>query len=1678
MNSIEQLNIKQCLFKNFLSCAFTKTNKTAIVFRNTEISYHDLLIKINCIACFLKKNGVVEGSSVAIYLHRTDLMIAAIFAIHACNAIYIPLDKKYPKEHCIRILKSGSASVVISDETINFFESVPILNLKEVAFDFTDDMSLEKLWNFKTDPNQIAYKICTSGSTGIPKCIPLTHRNALSMIQWAHQCFSDAELEQVLFSTSICFDLSIFEIFVPLLKGKSISICDDFFDFVDNAQLFSNVTLINTVPTAIHYALEKNILGSMRSLKTINLAGEALKQSIVDKIYTQTSVEKIYNLYGPSETTTYSTFYLAKANEKQMNVPIGVGIFGTEILLLDENLSPVPPRVVGEIYISGPGLSSGYLNDQEKNKESFLEYCDPITGTQRKIYKTGDFGRKRLNGIIEYVGRKDDLVKIRGYRIELQHIDSIAQSFPGVKYSASISKKRNAEDFNEEIVQYLEIEKENTFSHELYSEFMKANLPLYMHPSVYTFVDEMPLNLNGKINKNHLKSLQFPTEELFYFTHDPLVHSVILDDLSKRNFDPLHIEIQNIWNTLLHRPINFNSHFFSSGGNSLHAASCAAELVKKFKIQVSVSDIFKYPRFKDFCEHIKSRLQNDKFACVFSDLIDDYNEKNINHNLIPVTNLQKSLYYLQNVEIRKEISNMPIIMKIMGDLCYEKLDRAFNAVVKKHPILNAVFVIESGTIYQKECDAFEQTLNVIDISFFKNEIKENKLNAILKSEILTGFNLQTGPLLRAILIKTSQKEHVLLMNIHHIVMDAISLEIIKKDLFDFYTNSHIQSNQFSFFDYAKIQNNLVDSNIIEKDFNFWTQELNELPASSVYQLSTKRPAKFSYEGSCTKKTLSSDIIKQIEEFCLANGITENTLLNFTFHALMSYVSGQKYFVTGALFGTRNFRETQNMVGFFVNALPLRFSVQNDRSVLENLSLFSSKISDVMEHSHITLDDIIEKISYKKEPSLTPIFQNLFTYIEQNDHLSIDNLTIETFEFERFIAKYDTTWSFIKSPGNLDLFIEYYKDLYRENDIEFLITKFNLLLDQILKNPGSLFKEISFCDETDSEFYRQLDLVSFAYDKQNSIDELFCQNALSNPHKPALICNTEIMTYEDLNIHSDKIAAYLKMMGVTPGQCVAISLPRGFDYISAALGVLKVGAYYLPLSQKLPDNRRNQLIQWARVNVVIDFSTFEIINALHVQDNFLQKNSLSTDIAYLMFTSGSTGEPKGVRITHNNVVQTLKQSNYLNIQPDDVLIHLSDVAFDASCYEIWGALINGASLVLPAGDLFEISTVSNMIKEYHVSKLFLTTQLFNVFVDVCLDSLYGIKDIYFGGEKASLSHIKKFFNSKKDSVSRLYNIYGPTEVTIFSLFHEIQQTDLNDHFLPIGRSIYGTKSYVLNADKKLCPRGVLGELYLGGSRLAVDYFELPNETNSSFVHMDIFEESTRLYKTGDIVFLNNQGNIVYVKRQDDQTKISGFRIECAEIDSCISTFSDQFTKIKTVVAFLNTDKAALVSFVNSELPFVQSDLLSHCRTFLPQYMVPKFIVTDFKIELNKNGKTDSHVLIAYAERMLLERNIEKSIFAENTEKIQKQIDQPSSICTHIIEEVWNNVLETKSCASDENFFDLGGNSLKVIVFVDELQKKLNPFNLKFIPGILDVFEYPTLDQIKEEFSKNNQYALNR
>ena len=1541
----------KCIHELFEEQAAKTPDKTAVIATDKTLTYKDLNEEANKIAHSLMKRGVSKGDIVGLMLPRKSYLLSALLGILKTGAAYLPIDSELPAERIEYMCKDTNAAFVISDK--NIYSLLETDNMTNPNIEITND--------------SVCYCIYTSGSTGQPKGVLAMHRNVVNYISKnehniAGKIITDG-FEAIVSISTCSFDIFVTETLLPLVNGLRTVLADE--EQCRNQYALNKLLskekgeFLQTTPTKFKaLTADPTQRGFLKNIKAILLGGEAMEKTYLEELKRITNA-KIYNIYGATEVPIWSTFADTKTFVDE--ITIGKPIANTQVYILDKYLKPVPIGVMGELCIAGDSVSAGYLNRPEQTAEKFID--NPFG--KGKLYKTGDNAYWREDGNIVYVGRSDFQVKIRGLRIELGEIESVLQAVKGVDRAVVVVRK----DKSDRQLICAFYTGEEIASKALREEIGKS-LPKYMIPHIFTHLKKMPMTASGKANRNalpeiDLENINTETEYVAPSTEREIILSGCICD---------------VLNT---EKVSILDNFFDIGGDSLKAIELTAKLEEK-GFTTAIKTIFSCKDIKELSEKLeaKEKQQNDKI---------EYG------NVISATAAQMRVYTAQMLAADSPLYNVTYAFKA-EDVSKDKLERAINMLIERHESLRTHFENRNGQIVQVIDKDVRITVESID-----------DLNSFSKP-----FDLGLSPLLRV-----GCTDNNVVIDMHHIITDGESMPVFFKELNELYMGRDLpETVQYGEF--------AVTEKYIEDNENYWLDVFKDEVPTLELPTDYPRGAEQSFKGSNIYEQIDIKLHEKIEEKCKERGITPYVYYMACFSALLSKLSGNEDIVVGTPVSGREGRYLDT-IGMFVNTIALRSKPEGNKKIYKFFNEIRDTSINAIDNQSYPFGELVKKLGIEVG-GRNPIFDVIFAYQSREmTDISFSDKKVDLLPTTTVSSKCDMALSVLPRKDDVVLSIEYCTDLYKEESI----CKFAQMYMQLLEAYLDDEKYISDISVTDMSLIDSFNQTAHSYNipDGSTLYSLFEKRAKENSDKICIHTSERDLTFGELLSISKNLDAEIREITQGKKSVIAVIAERSPEMYSAIYGIIRGGNAYLPIDPEYPQERIDYIINNSSASVVLAQEKFihlaKSIPCINVTE-FLRSHSEKygelplcaaepNDTAYVIYTSGSTGNPKGAKVSHKSAVnRILWMHDKYPLCSDGVILQKTPYTFDVSVWEhFWWGICSGSLVASKPGEHFLPAKILDEVYKNKVTHLHFVPSVFELFLNYLelhkeeTEKFNSVRYVFLSGEALNANLVQRFYKLYDYSKVSLHNLYGPTECTVDVTYYDCVPEDSDP--VPIGKPIYNTQMYVVDKYMKPVPVGVTGELCIAGINVGQGYLNNPDLTAEKFVDNPF--GIGKIYKTGDLAYWREDGNIIFCGRIDGQIKLNGQRIEIGEIESVVSAIAEVESIAVTIRKIGQKD--VLVAFYAGKQN-AEAKIKNHCREKLPKYMVPTFIVQLDAMPLNRSGKLDRRAL-SEIEVKLCEDEVQGPI--NDTERY---------IC-----KVFEDILGEKSIGRNSDFFEIGGTSYSMI-----------------------------------------------
>ncbi|KJS29781.1 MAG: hypothetical protein VR64_19125 [Desulfatitalea sp. BRH_c12] len=1642
--------------------------RPAIQHAGREISYGELNRLSDDIARWLKQAGVKRDVIVGIVLESSIDYVAAIIGVMKAGGVFLPLDMSFPEKRLDYILSTTVPEVIISEKAfapigqrlaaVGFrHEACPVILIDRdlrVALRGDDAQTPAPTADSGTlpDPDDSCYIIYTSGSTGMPKAIEGCYKSLSHFVHWEVKEFGFDERVRVTQLPPVTFDASLRDIFVPLISGGMLCIPDK--EIRTNMQALiqwmetAGVTLVHCVPSLFRMITREIEQAAhtgkaiLPALRYVLMAGEPLYgKDVIRWMDLVGERVTLVNLYGPSETTLVKTFHPIRQRPANPNamIPVGQPIANTAILITKANRL-CEPGEIGDIFIKTPFRTKGYYHDPDLTKTCFVP--NPLTGDADDIvYKTGDMGRYLVDRSVEFIGRLDTQVKVNGIRIELGEIERTLLGNACIDQAVVLGQR--SRDNETTLVCYY-TEKQPTDAGAV-SAWLRLALPAYMVPSFYVRLDAFPLNINGKIDR---KALPKP-EELIY---EGIAYAAPADDTEA--------VLAGIWSEVLHlKKVGVNSPFFQIGGHSLTATRVLSRIYRELGIEISLKDFFANQTVRELAALLRTPAQSGFMQIAPLAPQADY----------ALSPSQRRLWILDRMEEAGATAySLPGLFMVAGHFDIPAFQQAFSAVIARHESLRTTFLATDAGPRQKvhaAADALDFPIGHIDLSQALDG--EQRAVQYASEQAAIPFDLCRGPLLRVAVMTLAGGRHAIFLNMHHIIGDAWSLDILARDVLAIYDafrkgrDNPLAPLRVQYRDYAAWQNTRLEAPETQAMSAYWREKLSGAGTSVLdLPLDFPRPRLQTYMGENVLFSLDERPTAGLNALAQTHDASMFMIVLALVKTLLHRYTGQQDIVVGSPVACRNHPDLEDQIGFYANTLALRDHIDGRASFAAVLEKVKKTTIDAFDHQHYPFDRLVDDLDLARDPGRAPLFDVMVVYREEEKTANQDApLAITAVEIDAGTSRFDLTFEITQSAGTLRIALNYNTDLFRSATIARMATHFSMLTEAILTDAGTAIQQLDMLAPAEKRLLTEtFNDTRAAYPADKTLVDLFEDKVAKSPDHIAVILKEGALSYRELHERSRDLARVLvAKYRVRPQEIVGLMVDRNEWSIVGLLGIMMAGAAYLPVDASYPGARIDYMLADSGCRVLLSeekyigsagriassvttvgletvFAAFDRTGA----DQGLPPRPAPDSLAYVIYTSGSTGLPKGVLIEHAGFVNmALDQIRTFGVAAQDRVLQFASASFDAALSEVFMALLAGAAVVVVPKET--IDDPQAFLQYLEAKKVTHATLPPAYLTALDKKGLTTVTTIITAGEAPNTEDALFLSRSKQ-----YFNAYGPTEISVCATIARVAPDGDYRRTIPIGRPIANTAIYILDDDLKLVPIGIPGEICISGPGLARGYLNKPELSAEKFVAHP-FQVGQRLYRTGDLGRWRFDGTVEWLGRNDDQVKIRGYRIELGEIKNALL----RHTAVKDAIVLAgDRTTGELSAYFTARERLEPAALRAYLGQSLPHYMLPAVCVQLETLPLTVHGKVDRKALA------------------------QAQAPRPccgtaSADPRNALEEwmlaLWREVLGNQAIGIHDNFFESGGNSLRSLQLISRMATRSGHLNVGKVPVKL-LFLHPSVAEL--------------
>ena len=1621
------------------------------------LTYQQLDEQSNQLAHHLRSVGVQSEVIVGLLLERSqDLAISALGVLKAGGA-YLPLDPGYPGERLDFILRDAGVKVLITQQKFKErFATLPVSILYIDVERGSLPHPIQEPPKAITSAETLAYVIYTSGSTGQPKGVMISHGNLANYISWCKANYLPAEGKGSLVHSSISFDLTVTSLLAPLTAGQTAAMVEDATGIEALGDAFRqghDLSFVKLTPSHLRLLQEQLAEADLSGhTKSLIIGGEALHWEDIQNWHAAAPDCRMINEYGPTEATVGCCVYCVEGRTAANigDVPIGHPITNATLYVLDEFLQPAPIMTPGELFIGGVCVARGYLNRPDLTAEKFVP--DPFSSIEgARLYRTGDLARRLIDGNLDFLGRRDSQLKIRGFRIELGEIEAVLKGHEAVAQCTVLA--RTFKNSDQQLIAYVVPARSSIGTSEL-RLYLQSKLPDYMVPAVIVFLEKLPLTRNGKVDHAALPD------------PDASRAAGLPEFVVART--PEEQILAGVWAKALKlERVGIDDDYFALGGDSIRSIQVVA-LSRERGLLFTLQQLFQNPTVRRLAEALHN-LQVDSaespVTAPFS-LISESDRALLHPDVedaYPLSRMQAGMIYHRELHPEAAIYHDIMSAHVKAPFRQDLLEQAIRGLCSRHPILRTSFELSRYSVPLQLVHPFATApLMVEDLRGLDNDAQEAALADWMESEKARGFDISQAPLFRFQIHRRSDETFQYTLCFHHAILDGWSDATIQTELAQSYMfllygeEPPFVAPQTQYREFIALEQEALKSSETQ---DFWLKKLEG--AEPILLPRSNQPA----SGPAEKRgvfrvdvPISPVLSGQLQKIALSAAVPVKTVLFAAHFAVMQWVSGRSDVLTSTVANGRpETSDGDRILGLFLNSTPFRMAVGRIRWTDLIRNIFAAE-REILPFRRYPLTEIQQLLKRPRLSEVTFYFTHYHIYRQLDRFAELEVLEEKPYEE----SSYTLVSMFSVDPFTNQVAAQLCFDRTQVSPAfgELMASWYEQALASLTADPEALVTSTpALPPEQSHTLLEAWNNTRRDYPRNESIASIFEQQVRVTPFATALVSDEMTLTYDELNRQANQVAHWLMRLGAKPETMIGLCMERSFETYVVMLGIVKAGAAYVPLDPAYPAPRLEFLIKDSAVSFVLTteklrkllpLSRTKVISFNQAREEISREKEVNPEVkvsaenaAYLMYTSGSTGVPKGAMITHRGVVRLVKNNWFCDLSESHTFLQFAPISFDASTWEIWGALLNGARLAVCHSGAASLEELGTAIREHRASVLWLTASLFHQVVDHAPDILKPVKILLAGGDVLMPDRVVKALNFLEGGT--VVNGYGPTENTTFTCCHPMRSADEVGATVSIGRPIANTQVYILNEEMEPLPPGIAGELFVAGDGLARGYINQPDLTAEKFVpHPFSSDSGERLYRTGDLVRFGIDGAIDFIGRVDNQIKIRGYRVELGEIESTLRQHP-QVNEVSAVIRGTG-DSKRLVVFVAPRKDFELRpvELKQFLQGRLPEFMVPSSIVVLDKIPLKTSGKID-HAALAAIE----EQNDDRPYMPPQT-PLEAELAR-----------LWQEVLAVPRVGREDSFFELGGHSLLAIQLVSRIREQYHiPFPIR------ELMQTPSLTGLAE------------
>ena len=1635
----------------FAAAAAAHPERLAVRDPRDTWTYRDLDRASNQLANHLVAQGLAKGDRVAIFAQRSASLVWAVLAVLKAGGAFVILDPAYPAARLLATLDAARPRATIRIAGAAPLD--PVLATWVDAHELTACIELgarnqsadllaaraTTAPNVTLGPDDIAYVAFTSGTTGRPKGV-LGRHGPLSHFQpWRARTFELVADDRFSMLSGLGHDPLHRDLFTPLQLGASLHVPDPETMRRPGAlaqwMADEGITVAHVTPQFVQLLANGSGAGAstkLVSLRNVFVVGDALKRSDVALLREVAPAARCINYYGATETQQALSYHVVHAAaDESTAVPLGRGTPGVQLLVVTKRGGLAGIGELGELYFRTPHLAAGYLDDAELTKSRFVE--NPLRpAANDRAYRTGDLGRYRPSGDVEFAGRSDRQVKVRGFRVELADIESVLAQHPDA--SAVAVEPHTDADGDVRIAGYVVTRGGTSLASDDLRAFLLARLPDYMVPSAFVALDALPLSPNGKLDR---KALPAPDFSEIHRANYVAPRDAVEEAIAAIFRDVLRLE-----------RVGVHDDFFALGGHSLRATQVSVRIRSILEADISITTLFESPTVAALAERVRSARPSGA----------DLPLRRVERTpLLPASFAQARLWFLDQLDPGSATYNLALTLRVEGAIDASALERALRELVARHEALRTTFVAVDGVPYQAIQSTFDLRLHRVEVA------SDEALDEAVRREIHVPFDLARGPVVRATLVRRDATTHVLVLAVHHIATDGWSMELLVGELSALYEAcaaslpSPLGAPAIDYADFSVWQRAALDDAALAPQIAFWSEHLAGAPAALELPTDRPHPVTKQHRGARIALRLPAESSGRVRALGRRQGATPFMVLLAAFQGLLARWSGQNDIVVGTPVANRTRRELEGVVGFFVNTLPLRTSFEGDPSFVELVRRVKRSAVAAYAHQDLPFEQLVDRLRVARDASRTPVFQAMFALQTASlSPLSLGTATMARLPAPFEVSKFDLALELVEGADGFHGTLEYDVALFDRSTVERFGEHFVVFLEAALAAADQPFSRLPLMREAElHRVLREWNDVARPFD-ETPVHLAFEREARRAPAQTALVSGATRLTYGELNAHANRLARVLRRRGVGAESRVAVLCERSTEMIIAQLAVLKAGGAYVPLDPAHPPARISFIVTDVEATLVITTRDLASRHALAgpviVLDDDATRGELAREApedvgvpcsprqaAYVIYTSGTTGVPKGALVEHRSLSNLVAQHCALvAAAATDRVSQMAAPGFDAAVSEIWPTLACGATLeFVPEGARRSPGELAAWVRERRVDVAFMPTPMAESILDEDWSGASKLRVLFTGGQA-----LKR--RPRGTESFRLLNVYGPTECTVYVTSEDVEPG--NAPLTTIGRPTQSSAIYVLDPHGRPAPIGVYGELHIGGVNVGRGYVGRPELTAERF-WPDPFggQPGARLYRTGDRGRWLADGRIEFAGRSDDQVKVRGYRIELGEIEAALSALP----ALREVAVLARPDAAGerrLVAYVTpaEDIAFDRAAVEVALRAALPDYMIPAVFVVLDALPVTSNGKIDR-----------------KALPAPDFASAAATYEAPRDRIEEGLAQIYREVLHLERVGINDDFFAMGGHSLRATQVVVRIRSLLSAD----VP-VRVLFEAPTVAALAE------------